>query len=197
MECADENPSQLHIYVYTGADGSFTLYEDDNSTNGYRQEQCVRTRYSWQEEEGCFCIGRAEGETSLIPTERDYIITFCGVEDAQVTGKRVSNNNGAELDIVRRINEKERAHQMFSVVIERVPVNEEVVLYLKERIYTGNHVVDRCFQILDRAETAFSLKETVFNVIEAQAGNADLLEQLGDMGLDSDLYSALEEVIIA
>lgn len=197
MECADENPSQLHIYVYTGADGSFTLYEDDNSTNGYRQEQCVRTRYSWREEESCFCIGRAEGEISLIPTERDYIITFCGVEDAQVTGKRVSDGNGAELDIVKRINEEERAHQMFSVVIERVPVNEEVVLYLKGRIYTGNHVVDRCFQILDRAETAFSLKETVFNVIEAQAGNADLLEQLGDMGLDSDLYSALEEVIIA
>lgn len=197
MECADENPSQLHIYVYTGADGSFTLYEDDNSTNGYRQEQCVRTRYSWREEESCFCIGRAEGEISLIPTERDYIITFCGVEDVQVTGKRVSDGNGAELDIVKRINEEERAHQMFSVVIERVPVNEEVVLYLKGRIYTGNHVVDRCFQILDRAETAFSLKETVFNVIEAQAGNADLLEQLGDMGLDSDLYSALEEVIIA
>ena len=53
MESADENPTQLHLYVYTGADGAFTLYEDDNRSNDYQRETCVRMRYSWQEEGGC------------------------------------------------------------------------------------------------------------------------------------------------
>lgn len=197
MESADENPTQLHIYVYTGADGAFTLYEDDNSTNDYRMEKCVRTRYSWREEEGCLRIGSAEGETSLIPAARDYIITFCGVEDAQAVGKMVSVSDGREtgLDFVKRTDENERARQMFTVAVEHVPVNQEVVLHLNGRVYAGNHVVDRCFQILDRAEIAFSLKEDVFHVIEAQAGKADLPEQLRAMSLDDDLYSALAEVI--
>ena len=45
MEPAGDNPKQLHIYVYTGADGSFSLYEDDNITTGYQKEKCVRTSY--------------------------------------------------------------------------------------------------------------------------------------------------------
>lgn len=67
MASADENPRQLHLYVYVGADGTFTLYEDDNVTTGYQEGKCVRTRYEWQEEEGRLRICSASGETSLIP----------------------------------------------------------------------------------------------------------------------------------
>ncbi|MDE7271815.1 MAG: glycoside hydrolase family 31 protein [Lachnospiraceae bacterium] len=197
MESADENPAQIHLYVYVGADGAFTLYEDDNSTNDYRREKCVRTCYRWQEEEGCLHIGSAEGETSLIPANRDYIITFCGIEDAQAAGKVLSGNSESVLAVNRKSHEKETACPMFSVAMENVPVNEEVVLHLKERVKSENNVSDRCFRILDRAEIAFDLKETVFNVIEAQTGNTDLLGQLRAMELDSDLYSALAEVITA
>ncbi len=85
----------------------------------------------------------------------------------------------------------------FSVVMKNVPVNEEAVLYLRERVRAENNVAGRCFQILDRAEIAFDLKESVFNVIEAQTARADLPGQLDAMELDSDLYGALAEVITA
>ncbi len=201
MESADENPAQLHIYVYTGADGAFTLYEDDNSTNGYQQEKCVRTRYSWQEDEGCFRIGSADGELPLIPERRDYIITFCGIESAQVTAEGSfdadADGSGAGRSTAVQSDGNEGGRQKFSVVMKNVPVNAETVLYLRERVRAGNDVTDRCFQILDRAEIGFDLKEDIFSVIEAQAADTDLPGRLRAMELDSDLYDALVEVITA
>ena len=196
MESAYENPRQLHIYVYVGADGAFTLYEDDNSTNDYQRERCVRTCYRWQEEEGCFRINSADGETSLIPAIRDYIITFYGIKDAQVLGKVISDGGSeAELVVEKQTSEKENGLHVLHVVMKNVLVNEDAVLYLKERVHAENNVADRCFRILDRAEIEYDLKERVFRVIEAEG--ADLLGQLQAMELDGDLYNALSEVITA
>lgn len=78
-----------------------------------------------------------------------------------------------------------------------VPVKEDVVLYLKERVFTDNEIVNRCFQILDRAEIDYSLKEDIFDLIEAQADMGLLLSGLEAMELNDDLYGALAEVITA
>lgn len=188
-ENADQNPKVIHIYVYTGTDGDFTLYEDDNLTTGYQKERCVRTSYCWQEERGCFYICGADGETSLIPEKRDYIVTFRGIKDAQVTGKVMSEGGSAEIKIEKKKN--------VSVTIKNVPAKEAVVLYLQNRIRTENEIVDRCFRILDHAETGFDLKERVFSLIETQTEKELLLKELKAMELEDDLLYALTEVITA
>lgn len=189
MENTGENPRQLHIYVYTGADGGFVLYEDDNTTNDYQKGRCVRTSYSWKEEEGCFSLCGAEGEVSLIPEKRDYIITFYGIKDAKEIEKVTADGSREELSM--EINGNIR------VVMEDIPVKETVSLYLKGRVYTENEITDRCFRILDRAEIGFDLKEDIFGQIETRADEAQLLNSLQAMGLDNNLYSALEEIISA
>lgn len=189
MENAGENPKQLHIYVYTGEDGDFTLYEDDNITIGYQKEKCVKTRYRWQEKEGCFSICSAEGKADLIPEKRDYIITFCGIKDAQVIGKVMSDGSSTELAVERKENVR--------VLMKDVSVNETVSLYLKEIVHTENEISDRCFQILDRAEIDNNLKDNIFNLIEAQPEKTLLLHSLQAMELNDDLYDALSEIITA
>ena len=189
MEPAGDNPKQLHIYVYTGADGSFILYEDDNITTGYQKEKCVRTSYKWHEEDGCFCICSAEGETSLIPEKRDYIITFCGIKDAQVTGKRKADGSEVEFHTEKKEN--------ISVVMENISVNEEITLNLRKRIHNKNEIAERCFQILNRAEIGYDLKEDVFRQIETHTDQSLLLNSLQAMKLNQDLYSALSEIITA
>lgn len=189
MENAGENPKLLHIFVYTGEDGHFTLYEDDNIITDYQKDRCVKTCYKWQEEEGCFIVCSAEGEKSLIPEKRDYIITFCGIKDAQVTGKRMSDGGRAELVVEKKEN--------VSVLMKDVPVNEAITLYLKERVYAEKQIIDRCFQIIDRAQIEFVLKEDIFNLIEAQRDETLLLSGLQAMELNKDLYDALAEVITA
>lgn len=189
LESASENPTKLHIYVYVGADGGFTLYEDDNITTDYQKERCVRTSYRWLENEGCFYIYGAEGETDLIPSGRDYIITFCGIKDVRTVERVMPDGGRADLLAKRKDN--------VSVAIENVPVNVSTAIYLKGRVYRENEIVDRCFQILDRAEIEFELKKEIFDLIEKQTDAALLLKNLQAMKLNDDLYSALVEVITA
>lgn len=185
MGNANENPKELHIYVYTGADGSFTLYEDDNTTRDYQKEICVKTCYSWQEEKGCFRIHRARGELSLIPEKRDYIITFCGIRDAQVT----TEGSSAALH--------PEAGRDLCIIMKDVPVKEEVVVCLKNRVRRENEIANRCFEVIDRAEMEYALKDRVYSLIEAQTDKELLLSSLQETELEEDLYLALEEIITA
>lgn len=189
MENAGENPKRLHIFVYTGENGQFTLYEDDNITNDYQKGRCVKTSYKWQEAEGCFSICSAEGEKALIPEKRDYMITFCGIRDAQVMGRLASEGSLTEIETEKKEN--------LSVLLRDVPVDEAVVLSLKDIVPTKKEIADRCFRILERAEIEFALKEEIFDLIEAQEDEALLPGGLQAMGLNDDLYHALAEIITA
>ena len=189
MESADENPKQLHLYVYTGEDGSFTLYEDDNITTLYRKGKCAKTNYRWKEEEGSLHICSVKGKALLIPEKRDYIITFCGIKDAQIIGKFMSDSR----DIEFKVDKKED----ISVLLENVSVKEDIVLFLQERVYRDNEVKDRCFRILDHAEIEYSLKEDIFDLIETQTDTASLFSGLLTLVPDHDLCSALLEIIMA
>ena len=57
------NPSSLTIQIFPGADGYFTLYEDDNETCEYEQGKCVTTKmeFGWKAEQK-FVIHPSEGE---------------------------------------------------------------------------------------------------------------------------------------
>ena len=57
----ENNPEELCIHVYAGADGSFTLYEDDNVSEEYKNGRCVTTemRFLWGKDAE-FLIGGAK-----------------------------------------------------------------------------------------------------------------------------------------
>lgn len=81
-----ENPNELEVQVFPGADGSFTLYEDDGRTNAYEQGACARTAFTWHwQGESELTIAAPQGDTSLIPKGRHYTIIFRATEAAQVT----------------------------------------------------------------------------------------------------------------
>lgn len=51
------NPASFILKAYAGADGSFTMYEDDNETCDYEKGICVTTRFDLQwENEQSFTI---------------------------------------------------------------------------------------------------------------------------------------------
>lgn len=190
MENAGENPRKLHLYVYVGANGCFTLYEDDNYSNAYQEGKYVRTKFEWQEDEGCLQIGQSEGELALIPEKRDYVITFCGLTDAVVLEETPEG-------FVKEIPIGKDGKGSPQIVLENVSVREGMVLRVKERKTAENNVVERCFDILDRAKIEMVIKEGAFRVIEAQKDAAQLMGSLLALELDTNLYGALAEVITA
>ncbi len=72
-----ENPTELDIYIFPGADNTFDLYEDDGETTDYQRGKYAITRFELQDE--IFTIHSAQGDLSVIPSKRTYRIHLLGV----------------------------------------------------------------------------------------------------------------------
>jgi alpha-glucosidase (family GH31 glycosyl hydrolase) len=83
-----DNPQELDIHVFPGADNTFELYEDDGETTDYQHGKYAITRFSIQN--NIFTIHTADGDQSVIPASRIYRIHMHGVDStttASVSGK--------------------------------------------------------------------------------------------------------------
>ncbi|HEU0293819.1 MAG TPA: TIM-barrel domain-containing protein [Anaerolineales bacterium] len=74
-----ENPSELDVYVFPGADNRFDLYEDDGETTDYQRGKYAITAFTL--EKNTFTIQPANGDKSLIPAQRTYRIQLRGVDE--------------------------------------------------------------------------------------------------------------------
>jgi alpha-glucosidase (family GH31 glycosyl hydrolase) len=72
-----ENPTELDIYIFPGADNRFELYEDDGETTDYKRGKYAITVFTL--EQNTFTIHPASGDMSLIPAQRTYRIHLRGV----------------------------------------------------------------------------------------------------------------------
>ncbi len=76
-----DNPDELTVYVFPGADGAFALYEDDGVSVAYEQGDYAITPLAqrWHGSQLRFTIGRAAGNARHIPADRRYRLVFRGV----------------------------------------------------------------------------------------------------------------------
>jgi alpha-glucosidase (family GH31 glycosyl hydrolase) len=74
-----ENPAELDLYVFPGADNLFELYEDDGETTDYQRGKYAITRFIL--EKNVFTIQSVSGEAGLVPPERTYRIHLRGVDE--------------------------------------------------------------------------------------------------------------------
>ena len=77
-----DNPAELHIHLFAGADNSFTLYEDDGETNAYHAGHYCQTVFTqkWLGNALEFTIASPTGSTHLIPPQRTYHLHIHGVK---------------------------------------------------------------------------------------------------------------------
>ena len=62
LEYTDEKPADpITLYVYAGADGAFTLYEDDGTTYGYEKGASAVIPIAWNDASGHLAIGARTG----------------------------------------------------------------------------------------------------------------------------------------
>jgi alpha-D-xyloside xylohydrolase len=80
----EKDASTLTLYVYAGAAGQFSLYEDDGSTYDYERRQFSRIPVSWNDATRTFSVGRREG--SFAGMVRDRTINVVLVSPDKATG---------------------------------------------------------------------------------------------------------------
>ena len=175
---ADRNPESLEILVAGGADGDFTLYEDDDAA----QPRAARTRITLDWVGGTVTVHPLEGDAEVVPAARDLVVTLLGVAPA-------SADRPTEYD-------PERGR--LSVRLGRVDAATGAAVHFDTPLAVhDNQVATRVFAWLDRAEIDFETKEAIWNLVRAGAPAARTIADLQELGLDPLLFSAIAEIIQA
>ena len=77
VQYAAEKPwDDLQIRVYTGADGSFSLYEDEGDGYGYEKGACSSIAFDWDDAAGVLTIGPRQGAYPGMSAERSFRIVI-------------------------------------------------------------------------------------------------------------------------
>ena len=186
----EKNPEELTVRVYPGADNSFTLYEDDNITEGYRQGICAVTEMNLNWQEKTFTIKPSAGDLTLLPKQRIWKIELHKVtaEEAvvlvnQTEQKDCCVHNGTTLTITLANIRPEDTIEI------RLPQNIQVA---------ANPVQQQIFDFLNQAEIDFIAKEKIYQAARhAQETPELLLSELQSMEIIPDLSGAIQEIICA
>lgn len=98
MQYSDEKPaSEIDLYVYTGGDGEFTLYEDENVNYNYEKGLYSTIRFTYDEHTRTLSVGERKGEFPGMLKERRFnVIPVC--PDGTGTGMAV-NYDGSALTV--------------------------------------------------------------------------------------------------
>jgi hypothetical protein len=88
-----DNPSELTIHIFPGADNHFDLYEDDGCSNAYLNGNHTVTSFilTWESQQQTFIIGAAQGNIGLIPAMRNYTIIFHAIHEPQAVDLLLNN----------------------------------------------------------------------------------------------------------
>jgi alpha-D-xyloside xylohydrolase len=85
MQYVDEKPdAPLTLHVYTGADGRYSLYEDDGVSNAYKTGQHTRIPFAYDDRRGELSIGPRAGSYAGMAAKRTFNIRFLKPGDRTV-----------------------------------------------------------------------------------------------------------------
>lgn len=78
LQYATEKPADpIELRVYPGADGTFTLYEDENDNYNYEKNVYATIPLTWNQSKQTLTIGKRSGKFPGMLKERTFCIVFC------------------------------------------------------------------------------------------------------------------------
>jgi alpha-D-xyloside xylohydrolase len=77
LQYATERPADpIELRIYRGADGEFTLYEDENDGYRYEKGACATIPFSWNEAKQTLTIGKRAGKFPGMLSERTFRVVL-------------------------------------------------------------------------------------------------------------------------
>jgi alpha-D-xyloside xylohydrolase len=105
MEWSTEKPADpIELRIYPGADGDFTLYEDENDNYNYRKGAHATIAMHWNDAAKTMTMGAREGSFEGMLTEHTFHVVLVGknhgvgIGDSKPAGKTVAYK-GAKLSV--------------------------------------------------------------------------------------------------
>ncbi len=176
-----ENPEALEILVFPGADGSYTLFEDDGESYDFENGKVFRTTFARTGD--TFTIS-GKGDASLVPAKRRYKVIFRGFEDFTPAGSGIESVS---------YHAKTR-----SVIVTLSPVAADAAITLQlpgAQMDQNKDAKARAYEFLQMAGISIDWKRTWYEQLEAGMPASRFLEQLHADHIDTRLVEALTEIL--
>lgn len=179
------NPETLELWVFAGADGSFTVAEDADD------EQWALTTVTFDAATGAVRIGAVEGTSESIPERRRYEIVLCGARAVDAASVTV---DGATQDV-----EVVPGPIVGSVrlALPQLPLTSAITVQVQgdPALRTNDDVRQRVFRLLDQAQIGYALKEDVYAAFDDDL--VRLVPQLTALAIPPALRDAIVELVTA
>jgi alpha-D-xyloside xylohydrolase len=77
IQYAEQKPNDdITLYVYTGKDAEFTLYEDENDNNSYMKNICAMIQFHYSERTGRLTIDAPKDSYPRMPETRTFHVIW-------------------------------------------------------------------------------------------------------------------------
>jgi alpha-glucosidase (family GH31 glycosyl hydrolase) len=167
------NPTNMELWVFAGADGSFSLYED----NGANPESLSSVRTRFKLDQSGLSISAPEGDTTLVPENRTYRVKLFGFGEGAASAQ--------EWD-------EERGVSSISLNVGREPAFVPIKAGAPKP-----RIAERVYALLQKAEIEYNTKTELYNLAQRCSSRIAFLGELHSMGLAAPLASALTEIAAA
>ena len=184
-----DNPEILKVIVAAGADGSFRL--DEEATDNV---WCSTTfTYQWGDE-AVLTITPEKTKKEGMPAERAYELVFAGTASGMTAQKKKADGTYETLET-----SYDSDKQCTTVILPMQDIESEITVVTYNTALADNHQVERIFELLNRAEIEFSLKEQIYAIAQKKGARNDayLLDQLTLLNAPEDVFGAVKEILTA
>lgn len=187
-ECALKNgaelPETLQVDVFCGADGSFTMYEDDGQLHDTRT---LFTDFELHWGRQVRFTVRPRGCTELVSARRTYQLRFIGTK---ALGSVLITADGADVQAKIRYSAQDNALLAEVCVPSKACI--EVCFQSDAQIHTPD-ILDWTVSLLPRLQYFNESKEEIYKILRSGSDAASVMSQLLAAVKDTAVLSALAE----
>lgn len=185
-----ENPESIELLIGAGADGTYSLYEDDGTSMDYMDGKHVITSvsFSWGADDSSCVISIAPpaGDRTLIPDRSGYRIKLYGVSRTENTQISCINGSiGSLYDEYRNILE---------ITLNNTDISKEIAVKVSGIALAQNDIGKLVFNILDRAWIETNTKEAIYRELSESPDIEKFVQRLQGMDANEELKEAIKEV---
>jgi len=184
-----ENPENMKIKVFAGADNSFTLYEDDGETTSYKNGAFATTKMSltWSNNPS-FVIEKPQGDSAFITANRNFDIEFIGIEDADSV---IVKENG-----INKPFKKESVNGVLTISVEAVSDKLEIILGNIEEYKPD--ITEQLFDIIGHFENFPNrMKDKIAQILYKKYSTLQTINELIQLDIDKNALLSIIEILTA
>lgn len=179
-------PEVIRLKVYSGASGEFEMIEDNGKLPGAPEYRQAVTRFVLRQEEGLsFDILAPQGDASVIPPNRRYIVEFCGVSDVQPDQVSCAYTASYDPDV-----------RALSLELDASAAQEISIRWAQVPPAPQTNWQERLKKLLTPVYMDFDRKDVIMALARSSADSVSFLAQLQLLSPGEALLGAILELLL-